>query len=141
MKKVFILLLSLIISSTVIAQEKKEKDTPIKSYQLHKEKKVNPSKRNPFLKKEEIIIPELKKEQEQREEAKVSYTPHIEFKGFLTSKNKKLALIYIDGNEALVEEGEVTMNLKILSIQENEIEIIYLLTNENLKIPFTGGEH
>lgn len=141
MKKVFLLLLCLTISLALLAQERREKDSPIKSYQLQKEKKVNPSKRNPFLKKEEIIFSELKKEQEQREEAKFSYVPRIEFKGLMTSKNKKLALIYVDGNEALVEEGEVIMNLKILSIKESEIEINYLLTNENLKIPFTGGEH
>ncbi len=140
MKRFLIFLLVFIIPLTFFAQEKKEKESQIKSYELRKDKKITTSKRNPFLKKEEIIIPDLKKEEKQKEEENLQSTLRLEFKGFLTSKQKKLALIYIDGIEAIVEEGEEIMNFKILSIKEKEIEVLYVLTGENLKISFTGGE-
>lgn len=140
MKSLLIALIILSLPLTFFPQEKKDKESLIKSYELQKDRKFKPSKRNPFLKKEEIIITEVKIEDKKKEEEKVSNLPRLEFKGFLTSKQKKMALISIEGVEAIVEEGEEMMNLKILSIKENEIEVLYLLTNENLKIPFTGGE-
>ncbi len=140
MKRFLITLLVFIIPLTFFAQEKKEKGSPIKSYELRKDKKITVSKRNPFLKKEEIIIPNFKKEEKQKEEENLQSIPRLEFKGFLESSKKKLALIYIDGIEAIVEEGEEIMNFKILSIKGKEIEVLYILTGENLKISLTGGE-
>ncbi len=140
MKRILLLLIIFLTPFTPLSQEKKDKESPIKSYKMQKDRKLIPSKRNPFQKKEEVFIPDVKKEEKEKEELKGPVLPRCEFKGFLTSKKKKLAIINIDGNEAMVEEGEEIMNLKILSIKENEIEVLYLLTNENLKIPFTGGE-
>lgn len=140
MKRILITFIILSFPFSFFPQEKKDKETLIKSYELQKDRKFKPSKRNPFLKKEEIIIPEAKIKEKKKEEENVPNLPRLEFKGLLTSKQKKMALISIDGVEAIVEEGEEIMNLRILSIKENEIEVLYLLTNENLKIPFTGGE-
>ncbi len=140
MKRVLILFIIFLISFTLLSQEEKEKESPIKSYELQKSRKLAPPKRNPFQKKEEIFIPDVKREEKEKEEVKGPVLPRCEFKGFIISKKKKLAIINIDGNEVIAEEGEEIMNLKVLSIKENEIEVLYLLTNENLKIPFTGGE-
>lgn len=140
MKRILIAFIILSLPFTFFPQEKKDKESLIKSYELQKDRKFKPSKRNPFLKKEEVVIPEIKNEEKKKEEERVSNLPRLEFKGLLTSKQKKMALISIDGVEAIVQEGEEIMNLKILSIKENEIEVLYLLTNENLKISFTGGE-
>lgn len=140
MKRVLLLFIIFLTSFTLLPQEKKDKESPIKSYKLQKDRKVAPSKRNPFQKKEETYIPDLKREEKEKEELKGPSLPRCEFKGLLISKKRKIAIINIDGNEAIVEEGEEIMNLKVLSIRENEIEVLYFLTNENLKIPFTGGE-
>lgn len=140
MKRILLLFIIFMIPFNLLSQEKKDKESPIKSYQLQKTRKLTTSKRNPFQKKEKISIPDVKREEREKEELKSPSIPRCEFKGFLTSKRKKLAIINIEGNEVIVEEGEEIMNLKILSIKENEIEVLYLLTNENLKIPFTGGE-
>jgi Tfp pilus assembly protein PilP len=140
MRNFVAILLTILFFTCLLSQERREEDSIIKSYQLQKEKKITPSKRNPFLKKEEIVIPEVKKEGKEQEDKNQINIPVLEFKGFIISKGKKLALISINGVEGIVGEGEEITNFKILKIKEDEIEVIYLLTNENLRIPFKGGE-
>ncbi|MGQ9619287.1 MAG: hypothetical protein ACUVUG_10055, partial [Candidatus Aminicenantia bacterium] len=73
--------------------------------------------RNPFLKREEFLTPEIKHEEIKKEEVGVPYVPKCEYNGFITSRNKKIAIIKIDGVEAIAGEGEEIMNFRILKIK------------------------
>ncbi len=142
MKKLGILLFVLLFPFIIYSQESKEEDSLIKLHELRKSKRYTFSGRNPFLKKEEIptaVLGEEGKQKEKKAEQEI-VVPRFDYRGMIISKHKKIALIYIDGVEATVEERQEIMNFKIISIKEKEIEVIFLLSNQTLKISYSGGE-